>query len=257
MKHRLTLLGALALAFSTAHADPARKYLDIPAQPLASAMDSLAKQSGLQMLFDRKALAGKRSAALRGDYTGVEAARKLLAGSGLVVEQTGDEAVSIRPPTGEEPRSATLPAVTVAGSAEYDATDPYNKSYATPDSFAATKTDTPIIETPVSVVPRTVMDDQKTTRIKDALENVSGVRAQPTLGGGNGFIIRGFRNGTVYRNGLLTNGNAFVGFPSEFDAGNLQSIDVLKGPAAVLFGRIEPGGLINITTTVGYPLLFA
>ena len=122
--------------------------------------------------------------------------------------------------------------------------------YTVLNANTATKTDTPLIETPVSVqvVPRSVMDDQKTTRIKDALENVSGVRAQPTLGAGNGFIIRGFRNGTVYRNGLLTNGNAFVGFPSEFDAGNLQSIEVLKGPAAVLYGRIEPGGLINIVT---------
>ena len=49
----------------------------------------------------------------------------------------------------------------------------------------------------------------------------------------------------MYRNGLLVNGD---GFPTEIDAGNLQSIDVLKGPAAVLFGRIEPGGMINITT---------
>ncbi len=150
----------------------------------------------------------------------------------------------------------TLPKVTVEADAgdPYDdpnwANDPYNKAYTIRNSSTATKTDTPIFDTPVSVqvVPRSVMDDQKTTRIKDALENVSGVRAQPTLGRGNGFIIRGFSNGRVYRNGLLANGNLYIGFPSEFDAGNLQSIDVLKGPAAVLFGRIEPGGLINMTT---------
>jgi len=145
------------------------------------------------------------------------------------------------------PGTVELKAMTVVGEAAQDPNDPYNKSYTVTNSSTATKTDTPIIETPVSVqvVPRTVMDDQKTTRVKDALENVSGVRAQPTLGGGNGFIIRGFRNGRVYRNGLLANGD---GFPTEIDAGNLQSIDVLKGPAAVLFGRIEPGGLVNITT---------
>ena len=148
---------------------------------------------------------------------------------------------------------ATLGKVTVEADAGdlYDdpnwANDPYNKAYTTRNSTTATKTDTPIFDTPVSVqvVPRSVMDDQKTTRIKDALENVSGVRTQPTLGYGNGFIIRGFRNNRVYRNGLLANAD---GFPTEFDAGNLQSIDVLKGPAAVLFGRIEPGGLVNITT---------
>ncbi len=72
------------------------------------------------------------------------------------------------------------------------------------------------------------------------------MRAQPTLGTGNGFIIRGFRNIRAFRNGLLS--NFAIGFGAEFDAGNLQSIEVLKGPAAVLYDRIEPGGLINITT---------
>lgn len=145
------------------------------------------------------------------------------------------------------PDTIELKPMTVVGEAVQDPNDPYNKAYTVRNSSTATKTDTPIFDTPVSVqvVPRSVMDDQKTTRIKDALENVSGVRAQPTLGAGNGFIIRGFRNNRVYRNGLLANAD---GFSTEIDAGNLQSIDVLKGPAAVLFGRIEPGGLVNVTT---------
>jgi iron complex outermembrane receptor protein len=102
MKHRLPVAGTLVLACCAAYADTVRTHLDIPSQPLSSAMDSLAKQSRLQMLFDRKALAGKRSVPLNGDYTGIEAAHKLLAGSGLIVEQTGDNAVSIRPAVGGE-----------------------------------------------------------------------------------------------------------------------------------------------------------
>jgi iron complex outermembrane receptor protein len=89
-------------------------------------------------------------------------------------------------PPAKTPDTVTveLKAMTVEEEAIQDPNDPYNKSYTVTNSSTATKTDTPIIETPVSVqvVPRTVMDDQKTTRIKDALENVSGVRAQPTLG---------------------------------------------------------------------------
>ncbi|MEQ1635734.1 MAG: TonB-dependent siderophore receptor [Methylococcales bacterium] len=112
-------------------------------------------------------------------------------------------------------------------------------------SFAATKSDTPLIETPVSVqvVPRAVMDDQKITNVKGALENVSGVRAQPSLGGGVGFKIRGFNNNNIYRNGLMMN----EGFFGDLDAGNIQNVEVVKGPAQ-LYGRTEPGGLINITT---------
>ncbi len=87
------------------------------------------------------------------------------------------------------------------------------------------------------------MEDQKSTRVIDALENVSGVRAQNSLGTGNNFIIRGFENQNIYRNGLRANNS----FRQEYDTANLQSVEVLKGPAQ-LYGRIEPGGLVNLTT---------
>ncbi|PPD05063.1 MAG: TonB-dependent siderophore receptor [Methylobacter sp.] len=147
----------------------------------------------------------------------------------------------------QKPETVELKAVTVEGEAVRDANDPNNKNYTVTNSRTATKTDTPIIETPVSVqvVPRSVLSDQKTTRVTEALENVSGVRAQSSLGAGTGFIIRGFRTPLIYRNGLVAVPN---GFRSEFDTSNIESIEVLKGPASVLFGRSEPGGLINVTT---------
>jgi iron complex outermembrane recepter protein len=123
------------------------------------------------------------------------------------------------------------------------------KSYTAYSSTTATKTDTPIFDTPVSiqVVPKAVMSDQKATTIKDALENVSSVRPQSSLGLSNAFITRGFRNGRVFRNGLVANGLG-IGEGAQFDSANLERIEVLKGPAAVLFGRIEPGGLVNLVT---------
>ncbi|MGH8552818.1 MAG: TonB-dependent receptor plug domain-containing protein, partial [Methylococcales bacterium] len=161
-------------------------------------------------VYDTDLTEGLSSQELRGKYTPDQALGEILHGSGLNYRLAQNGAVEIEkaPAKVNQTEAAALPKVKVVGTAGYDSTDPndpYNKSYATPDSFAATKTDTPIMETPVSiqVVPRSVMDDQKSTRIKDALENVSGVRAQPTLGLGNGFIIRGFRNERVYRNGLL------------------------------------------------------
>lgn len=148
-----------------------------------------------------------------------------------------------------ERNTVELKTMTVVGSTIQDPNDPYNKSYTVTSSATATKTDTPIMETPVSiqVVPKAVMNDQKTTTIKDALENVSGVRPQSSMGLSNGFIIRGFRNGRVYRNGLVANGIG-IGEGAQFDSANLERLEVLKGPAAVLFGRIEPGGLINLVT---------
>jgi len=127
--------------------------------------------------------------------------------------------------------------------------------YVAKRASTGTKTDTPIHETPVSiqVVPREVMDDQKATTIKEALENVSGVRAQPSLGGTAGYLIRGFRTSNIYRNGLLTTQGSSLG---DFDAANLESIEVVKGPAQ-LYGRTEPGGLINLNTKRGLDAPYA
>jgi len=123
------------------------------------------------------------------------------------------------------------------------------ESYTVSNSTTATKTDTSIHETPASiqVVPRQVIEDQKTPRMKDALENVSGVRPNQSIGSGNRFIIRGFPDlGKTYRNGLLATSPS--GFPFEMDTANIESIEVLKGPASILYGRIEPGGMINVNT---------
>ncbi|MDR4475264.1 MAG: TonB-dependent siderophore receptor [Nitrospira sp.] len=123
------------------------------------------------------------------------------------------------------------------------------ESYTVSNTTTATKTDTPIQETPATivVVPRQVIEDQKTPSIKEALENVSGVRPNQSIGSGNRYIIRGFADlGKTYRNGLIS--TSPTGFRSEFDTANIENIEVLRGPAAVLYGRIEPGGMINVNT---------
>ncbi|MFO0774696.1 MAG: TonB-dependent siderophore receptor [Nitrospiraceae bacterium] len=82
---------------------------------------------------------------------------------------------------------------------------------------------------------------------REILENVSGVRTNQSIGSGNRFIIRGFADlGKMYRNGLLATSPS--GFRTEIDSSNIENVEVLKGPAAILYGRIEPGGIINIVT---------
>jgi iron complex outermembrane receptor protein len=109
---------------------------------------------------------------------------------------------------------------------------------------AASKSNIPLIQAPYSiqVVPREVMDDQQASSLRDALlNNVSSVAVGYQFY--NQFIIRGFDVGAnIYRDNLrqiaVTN----------FETANLQAIEVLKGPAAMLFGRIEPGGLVDLVT---------
>lgn len=121
------------------------------------------------------------------------------------------------------------------------------EGYVVHNATTGTKTDVPLRETPVSVqvVPKQVMQDQETTSVAEALENVPGVRSDNNELEGYNFIIRGFKSTYMYRNGLAIPNDSN---PSGFDTANLERIEVLKGPASILYGRAEPGGLINLVT---------
>lgn len=113
-------------------------------------------------------------------------------------------------------------------------------------SATGTKTDTPLLQTPVSVqvISREVMDDQQILTIGDAIKNVSGVytRQGPDGNTADAFNIRGFQvesYGGSYLDGVKDYSRA----PKE--TAGLERIEVLKGPAAIMYGRIEPGGMVN------------
>jgi iron complex outermembrane receptor protein len=119
-------------------------------------------------------------------------------------------------------------------------------SYHATISATGTKTDTPLIDTPVSVqvISREVMNDQQVLTIADATKNVSGVYMSQGPDGStmDAFSIRGFEldaYGATYLDGTKD----FSRAPKE--TAGVERIEVLKGPAAIMYGRIEPGGMIN------------
>ncbi|MBL1174803.1 TonB-dependent siderophore receptor [Pantanalinema sp. GBBB05] len=148
--------------------------------------------------------------------------------------------------------TATLPEDAEAAEEEVIVTGDRPSQYRVPNASTATGTDTPILETPfsVQVVPQEVLRDQQAIRLEDALTNISGVSSTGTNGGREAaFSIRGFGNqvssgAPVLRDGYRLYGN-FQGIP---ELANLQQIEVLKGPASILYGQIEPGGVINLVS---------
>jgi iron complex outermembrane recepter protein len=123
------------------------------------------------------------------------------------------------------------------------------QGYAVMATTVATKTDTPILETPLSVqvVPQEVLRDQQVTRIEQAVRNVSNIYQTRVAFSdfADQFVIRGFLNNqVVYRDGFRID----TGNTGKQETANIEQIEVLKGPASILYGRIEPGGLINYTT---------
>lgn len=146
---------------------------------------------------------------------------------------------------GETGVSVVLP---VAGmTARLTVTAPNPDGYDAPRAAAATRLNVPVIETPfsVQVVPLRVIEDQNALGIEEVYANVSGVtEAGNTLNAQTEIrpIIRGFEAGVPLRNGLRA---TTVG---AIDLVNVESIEVLKGPASILYGALEPGGVLNYTT---------
>ena len=143
---------------------------------------------------------------------------------------------------------AVLSELAVAGTGER-ATGPV-VGYRATRSATATRTDTALRDTPqsVQVVPREVLEDRQDVRLADAITNVSNVQPGGTIQGrSDTFVIRGFRTQTYAVDGVLLNqANNFLS--TQRDLADVERIEVLKGPASVLYGRGDPGGLINIVT---------
>ena len=146
----------------------------------------------------------------------------------------------IKPPTQDD--KITLSTMTV----QAEPTEATNQDYTISNSSTATKTDTPIMDTPLSieVVPKAIMQDQQAIQLSDVTKNVSSVFKGTSLGGVvDQFMIRGFN--TRYT-------NYYDGYRlppiSGFSLANAERVEVIKGAAANLYGRIEPGGMINVVT---------
>jgi iron complex outermembrane receptor protein len=119
--------------------------------------------------------------------------------------------------------------------------------YRAPNASTATKTDTPLRDIPASVdvVPRQLIQDRQVTRVQQATDTVAGVQPAQSYGGLSSayFFIRGFASSTTYRDGFRD-----FGFLSPIDVANIDRLEILKGPASVLYGQNDPGGIVNIVS---------
>lgn len=110
----------------------------------------------------------------------------------------------------------------------------------------ANKSDTTVKETPFSIqtVTRELMEDRGVTSFGEAVRTVPGLTPQVGWGGSNDrFRLRGFATSANLKNGFRRSVFAPVD-----ELVNIEQIEVLKGPASALYGRFEPGGVVNLVT---------
>ena len=140
---------------------------------------------------------------------------------------------------GQERRPIPLP--------EQPVTAPWPSPYVSPNE---SRTGTPLMDVPesITIVPRAIIDDQKAFNLEDVLRNVAGVARQAGRGFNDDFLIRGFRpaEGSMILRDQFPQAIDDLSPPAEL--WKVDRVEVLKGPNAFLYGRSEPGGIINLVT---------
>ncbi|PZW98235.1 iron complex outermembrane receptor protein [Pseudomonas sp. 478] len=151
------------------------------------------------------------------------------------------------------PSTLELDATDVIGTTNYERADGPVQGYRATRSASATRTDTSIHETPqsISVVSKDAVEDLGATRLQEALDYAGGVGRANNFGGQGltTFTIRGFTTGEFYRNGFPIN----RGYPNMPDANSIERLEVLRGPATMLYGRGDPGGTFNVVSKQPLP----
>lgn len=119
----------------------------------------------------------------------------------------------------------------------------------------ATKIATPDIETPqsVSIITREQFEEQGAISVRQAVSYTPGVYSNQ-IGASNRFdyiVLRGFSDGSldnVYLDGLKMMGDTNSHSSLVVDPWFLENIEVVRGPASVLYGRSSPGGIVALTS---------
>jgi iron complex outermembrane recepter protein len=167
--------------------------------------------------------------------------------------ETEEPPAATKPET-EEPPAATKPE-TEEPQANQEPEEPIElvvtgdreQGFRVQESNVGTRTDTPIINVPqsIQVIPEQVIEEQGITTLGETLRNTAGVTSGRLASDAPAItpVIRGFESGNVLRNGQRdTTLRRVAGTP------NIERVEILRGPASVLFGQGDLGGTVSVVT---------
>ncbi|TDF82390.1 TonB-dependent siderophore receptor [Pseudomonas sp. H9] len=245
---------------SLAHASPAGhsaqvQQWNIPAGPLAPALDRFAREAGISLSYDASSMANRTTRGVSGALDTPSALSSLLQGSELQSEQQGPNAYLLIPvKKADSPldlgASATedyrLAPVIINAKVKASADDDAN-SVVAKELWVGGKVATSILNTPasVSVVTRKEMEQRSVSTTEEALQYTPGVVSDfyGSDDRNDYFQIRGFQ-ATTYRDGLTLSSMRGV----REDPFAYERIEILRGANSTLFGPADPGGSVNFVT---------
>ncbi|OSQ38563.1 ferrioxamine B receptor [Thalassospira mesophila] len=229
----------------------------IPARNMDSALTRFADQANVKLFFPSGGVASVKSPAVMGRFTREQALQRLLAGSGYSWRMSNGDTITIEKiaTTGAAEGDVVLDPLRVEADKEFERADGPVQGYVAKRSLSATKTDTPILETPqsISVVTSDEIEDQGSQTVMQAMRYTPGAFTGQ-VGASNRYdyvILRGLVDRSIdniYLDGMKTMSDDSTYSSMQIDPYFVDRIDTVKGPASVLYGRSSPGGLIALSS---------
>ena len=250
-----------------------KQPFDVPEGDLEGAPLTFSRQANLQILYSSELVTGLRSRGVQGDYTPDEALTRLLGDTGLEYRYSNPTTVTLHrhdssgaaaagaagapgaaaaASQAQSSKPVKVPEVVVKEVVERTPASDPSEGYKADYSSTVTRSTMSIEENPTSVgvVTRDLIKDTFARTQNDAFEAVSGVsRGSSRLGRGEGILIRGFDvcNFDGSFNGMKVNG-----LPTDCvfapDWGIVERYEIVKGPASIVGGAANPGGIVNRIT---------
>jgi len=228
------------------------KRYQIPAGTLESVLNQFAREAGILLSFDSTIVESRNSTGLKGDYTPRQGLEKLLMNTGILYRLTDEKSVVLEPSVNLGDEVVKLDPIRVEAIRSISAwgeTEGFVSYY----SDAATKTDTPLQETPqaISVIGKEEIEKRNAENISEVVSYSAGVKVDDYGVDPRGYgsiRVRGydtFTNGN-FRDGLPTGGSQFAYYTT--DPYVLERVDIMHGPSGALYGQGDAGGVVDKTT---------
>ncbi|MFO3724718.1 TonB-dependent siderophore receptor [Pseudomonas sp. HLMP] len=218
---------------------------NIPAGPLAVALDQMARQGGLNLSFDANSLQGKTTGGVRGHYDSAQALSILLQGSDVQVQQQSDKSFLLIPAM--DVGSALELGATSISSNRLGETTEHSGSYTT-GAVTIGKAPQSLRRTPqsVTVVTRQRIDDQNITNLTNLLEQTPGVVVNLTDSERVQYYSRGYAIDAIQYDGATVVQSSGGGSFIQSDSAIIDRAEILRGATGMLRGAGNPSGTVNL-----------
>jgi outer membrane receptor for ferric coprogen and ferric-rhodotorulic acid len=254
----LRALFPLLIASSLAHAADTPRAgdsfnLSIERQSLAGALQLLARQCDVQVIFFSRVTEGLSAPAIAGSYTLDAAMERLLAGSGLTFRVINPQTVEVRPTQARAASKRQPPPVSKPKEAPTEAAAPLEEVVVVGlvEQLVATRIATPLREIPqtVSIVSGEQMRQRNDVTLVDVLAHAPGITMDRTNSLDPDFYARAYQITSFHIDGgaavtpRIDSTVLFLGTPDmiEFD-----HVEILRGADGLFGGNANPGGTVSL-----------